>query len=528
MKNGSARKLKLRTRVENKADAANLSWRAKGVTEKQAYASDVYVITLEPEYEITGDDYPRLEADIQRAGAKIIEKHSNKFEDTIVVEFEPKNGTFSKIKALDGIDIISPRPKPRSLFNSTVDGVEGVAYVPSGIACTLAEAKKQANIIDTINGPKSDVVNNGGGTTIIVWDFIPFDVTELQRTELVDRPGGALILFDAEDASRDMHGAAVASTAGGKEVGLASGASLLLMGLTRSISNDLSQIDSICTTTDQPVIVNMSFALEYRNSSTSDRREEAISGMASLTAILEDMTERHPKLLFVVAGGNESLNPCDTPDPVNFGSGENACVDCYMWPQSRLGNPYSTTDLPFLLVGASEYTSTGPNQKISAYSNFGACMHIFGHGTDMCAFNADTGGYTSISGTSFSAPLVSSLAALRFSNTPDATADDVVAYLMSNATDTMTQSGPSQAANTTNKFAETTPAMHEAGASPTAYDGGGGVSISGSLLPMNTDDEASSPKTSLIVAALLAIALLFALGFYFVRSGRNNPIINPF
>ena len=501
------RKLKLKTRIARKEGAPILEWRKEGLTKDEKYSSSAYNIILDADVDIGGEQYLTLERSIQEKGAEIIEKHSNLFQDSIIVNI-PSNGSIvEEIHRLDGVDIIVSRAKPKALIS--IDGVDDVALIISNNACSGAQAEKQAAIIDVINGDKSTMSgNNGGNVNVIIWDFFPDNLGSLYEEELLNRPGGELVMIDGYKEKGDMHGGAVASTCCGKRVGLATGANLILLQLTDDIGADLSVIESICETSSKPVVVNMSFALQWKNAASPAMQSAIRSSIHDLDDILDEMKQRHPQLLFVVSGGNESLNPCETTAPVSFGSGDNACTDCYFWPQSRLGEAYSASDVPFLLIGASKVFEGAPQQQQAYYSNFGGCMHTFTHGSTICAFNSNSGGYVGIDGTSFSAPIFSSLAALRWSQRPDDTADDVTSYLLSNSPDGVELTSEAITDGTTNKFSHVVTAMKSGGAAPTVYDGGNGILVDRSNL--SNEEEGDIPVYIWVILA--AVVLLFIGG----------------
>jgi subtilisin family serine protease len=506
------RKLKLRTRVAKKSGAAPiLSWRKQGLADNEKYSSSTFNIILDPEIEVGSAEYLDLERKIQEAGATIIEKHSNLFQDSIVVVIPTGDGVALAIERMEGVDIMVLRAKPKALI--TIDGVDDVALITTGNACSAAQASNQATIIDVINGAKDTMTgNNGGNVNVIVWDFFPTDMTDLNQDELLDRPGGGIVIIDGNKKKGDIHGGAVASTCCGKNVGLASGANLVLLQLTDDIGADLSVIESIAQTSSKPVVVNMSFALQWEDVNTGALQTAVKNSIRDLDDILEDMKQRNPQLLFVVAGGNESLNPCETTSPVSFGSGEGACTDCYFWPQSRLGEPYTPTDVPFVLIGASRVFEGAPQQRQASYTNWGGCMHTFTHGSTVCAFYSDSGGYIGIDGTSFSAPIFSSLAALRWSQRPNDSAADITSYLLSNSPDTVDLQAQAISDGTVGKFSQVAEAMKTGGAEPTPYDGGTGDLVGKDVIPVDGGN-----ISVYIWAALGALVFLLLAGWAYMQ-----------
>ena len=215
------RRLKLKTRIDKKEGGPILSWRKQDLSETQKYGANAYNIILDPDIDVGTEKYLDLERRIQMEGAEIIEKHSNLFRDSIVVDVQDEDKVLL-ISRLDGVDIMTKRAKPRSLI--TIDGVDDVALIGTGNACSQSQASKQAAIIDVINGAKSTMEgNNGGNVNVIVWDFFPVNPKDLEEEELLNRPGGGIVLIDSAKSEDDIHGGAVASTCCGKNVGLANG-----------------------------------------------------------------------------------------------------------------------------------------------------------------------------------------------------------------------------------------------------------------------------------------------------------------
>ena len=503
----AGRKSLLKTRVARKKNAPIRTWEKTGLRFSDRYGENIFIVIIDKDIDMESKEYAEVERAIQKAGAEIIEKSSDKFRDSVVV----RTSDPLALQSVKGVDIVTRRPKAKAL----IDGVDDVIFPTTGGSCSVSQASKQAAIVDVANGRRDVIQNNGGNVIVVVWDFFPKDVADLSRDELVDRPGGGVFFVDSPKDAGDTHGGAVASTCCGKNVGLASGASVILLQLSNNVTNDLSVIDSICDShTDKPVVVNMSFAFIWSNQSSGAAQAATRQSIRDLDDILEEMKQRHPRLLFVVAGGNESLNPCDTTGGVTYGSGDNRCTDCYFWPQSRIGEAYSTTDVPFVLVGASAVYDDTPQQRIASYSNFGACMHTYTHGSVVCALNSDSGEYIGINGTSFSAPVFTSLAAMRWSQSPDSTADDVVAFLMANTEDTLDLSAAAESAGTIARFSSAVESLKTGGAEPTPLEGDiGGIMIGTRL---------ASPTTVSLTNILFVLALLLVVfgGLYFARSRK--------
>ena len=425
---------RIRGRLGKRGNSPILKWIAPKLKKSQAFSKSVYVVQLSSDAEIGTPKYDRVEEQLVEKGARIIEKHSNRFEDTLVVDADNNGlGNIELLRSIDGVDIVYPRPIPKAvnIEKKLRNGLSG-AVNDIGDACSKTETRNQASVLDSITAPFASIKNRGEGVHIVVWDFLPKDRTKFaQNPDMLNRAGGPPTIYDDDTASEDMHGGAVCSTCCGAGVGLAPASKLSIIGLTSSVTGDLSIIDEICKNANGgAVIVNMSFALEFQNVREEDI-PDAKKSMAMLTASMATLKTMHPRLVFVVAAGNESLNPCDTTAPVSF----NGCNDCLMWPQSRFGEAYGWKDLPFVLVGA---TDAAKNQdggrQIASFSNFGKCVHVYAHGSPVCSLDTSKDGkYVAIAGTSFSSPLFASMLALYFSAKPGSDAKQAVAYMIENA-----------------------------------------------------------------------------------------------
>lgn len=447
---------KINSRLQSKGNAPILKWIAPKLTRSKAFSEKVYVCQLNLDTEIGTENYARVENEIMDKGGRIIEKHSNRFEDTIIVDTSEVDGNLGNIDTLrniEGIDYVYPRPIPKAAAASQKKLKNGQTgdVLKIGDVCSQKETRNQASVLDSIQKPFDSIKNRGKGVHIIVWDFLPEDRKAfITNPDMSKRPGGPPTVYDDETASENMHGGAVCSTCCGYGVGLAPEAELSIIGLTSSVTSDLSIIDEICKEAKGPVIVNMSFALEYQNVSESDY-EDVKKSMGLLTAAFDTLKERHKQLVFVVAAGNESLNACDTKRTVSF----SGCTNCFMWPQSRLGTPYGWKDVPFIFVGATDaaQNSDDGNRKIASFSNFGKCVHVYTHGSPVCSLDTDKDGqYVAIAGTSFASPLFASMLALYFSANPNKSSDEATKFMIENAQQN-TISFDSKSSDSNNLFA---------------------------------------------------------------------------
>lgn len=461
---------RLSARLAHKGNAPVLKWIAPDLTRSKAFSDNVYVAQLDLDTEIGTTKYLGVENKIIDYGGKIIEKHSNRFEDTIVIDMGDVPGAIGGIdgiRRIQGIQALYPRPIPRAATGREGDKRSSyklanglsASTVPVGTTCSLKDIQDQATILDSVMDHPQQLSNKGKGVHIVVWDFLPEDREAFKKNpDMANRPGGPPTIYDDETASSNMHGGAVCSSCCGNLAGLATKAKLSIIGITSSVTSDLSIIDEICKEHKGPVIVNMSFALEFKNVGEADR-ESTIKSMTMLTDAFRVLKKRHRQLVFTVAAGNESLDPCDTKLPVSF----SGCTNCYMWPQSRLGTPYRWQDIPFIFVGATDAENNSDGKRrIASFSNYGKCVHMYAHGSPVCALDTSKGGsHVAIAGTSFSSPIFASMLALYFHKHPGASADEATAYMVDKSSKNTIESNASQ--NVNNNFALVPAALSEAG-----------------------------------------------------------------
>lgn len=461
---------RLSARLAHKGNAPVLKWIAPDLTRSKAFSEHVYVAQLDLDTEIGTTRYLEVENKIIDHGGKIIEKHSNRFEDTIVIDTSDVSGVLGgidSIRRIGGIQALYPRPIPRAASGRAGDtrsshalpnGLSAVT-IPVGGVCSLEDTKNQASILDSVVTHPNEISNKGEGVHIVVWDFLPEDREAFKKNpDMANRAGGPPTIYDDETASTNMHGGAVCSSCCGDLGGLATKAKLSIIGITSSITGDLSIIDEICKEHKGPVVVNMSFALEFKNVAEGDR-ESTQKSMAILTDAFKVLKKRYRQLVFTVAAGNESLDVCDTKLPVSF----SGCTDCYMWPQARLGTAYRWQDVPFIFVGATDAeNNTKGKRSIASFSNHGKCVHVYAHGSPVCALDTGRGGkHVAIAGTSFSAPIFASMVALYFHKNPGASSDEATAYLIDKSTKGTIDAKSNQ--NVNNRFAMVPAALSEEG-----------------------------------------------------------------
>lgn len=350
-------RMKVAKRIAAKTSSGKIeikTWKKPNVNLSTAFTEKDYMVVLDPDCEIGTDKYIKVEEQIIAAGGDIIFKNSTPYKDNLIVKLDENEA--KKVGEIDGVYAVGLRPKPKSLLSD-------MFYPTMQGACLAQDAERQAAILDTIGIPKDQVKNSGEGTTIIVWDFIPEDRGEIALAgELVERKGGKYELVETEDTfvindrsgyEAQIHGSAVASTCCGRSVGLATGARLIILGIGIETTNGLAYVDQIASE-GKPTIVNMSWGSVYpvsQDSFSSQRSTLWDADEAAFTAV----QAKHPKLLFVVAAGNDGLNACEKKGPVQCTSASGT-FSCLMWPQNRLGEKYSIDDIPFLFVGSINIT----------------------------------------------------------------------------------------------------------------------------------------------------------------------------
>lgn len=433
-----ARQLSLVKRIEKKSNAPIKEWINKDISAKRAYSQEAFLVILEPEFEIESDEYAALEVKINSLGYEIIEKHSNKFADSIVVHVGASGKSAYDLKSLEGVAIVTNRPKPRSLASERFEfrGLKDSFLTDINGACSFLEASRQVSQLDTTNMDPEQRVNKGAGAIIVVWDFVPEKETVYKENEDFTKRKGSLSLVSDETVARDDHGGMASSICCGAASGLASDSNLVVVGLSREITSDLQVIDNLCTENPQKaVIVNMSFSSEFGPVKSEAEIDEVKASIAQLDLFMQNLKDKHPKLVFVVAAGNENLNVCEATGPVSYPFGNETRSDVLMWPQSRFNTNKDLFGSPYLFVGATEVkkdTEEG-KREVSSYSNFGNCVHIYAVGGPICGVSASRGTFEAGQGTSFASPIVTSVLAVIAVSDPNGDAKKWVQKLIDTA-----------------------------------------------------------------------------------------------
>ncbi len=196
------------------------------------------------------------------------------------------------------------------------------------------------------------------------------------------------------------HGTQVASTLASEEVGVASGVTVAPVRVTFCHENDDGSFNQSGYVNDLvqgleyvldnhgsgPAIVNISLGVQKSAMSSSDQ--------SRIETVLDDLHD--DGVLVVSAAGNSGTGACNS------------------YPAAWDG-------------GLSVGSLSAPGQIRGGF-NKGPCVDIYAP-TNFSVANDATGGYSTQTGTSLSAPIVSGLAAIHWANNPDHSVDEVIANL---------------------------------------------------------------------------------------------------
>lgn len=322
-------------------------------------------------------------------------------------------------------DVLAVVPLPKRVplvVSGEIRGEQANFYNVNEI-CSTSQVLRHGGKVDVIGGPS--IQPDGSGVLIIVWDFVPSSASPLNTAEFTDRPGGGITFYPNSTDAIDPHGTNCASVAAGKLAGIATGAQLALLGLGDNIINDLAVIQQVANAFGGPTIVNMSFALEWGGVSSQDK-SSIFQYMDYLNSLMDSIITSNPQIVFLVAAGNESVNMCDTTEPLTFNTGSKYYDRMIAWPQFARGKE----QLPFYQVGATVSRPTPPLREAAIYSNFGKCVDFYTHGGALCSWDYTTGTYRAIQGTSFSTPMVAGVMAVLFSQDLSQTRETVEARML--------------------------------------------------------------------------------------------------
>ena len=462
-----------------------------------------------------------IESDLNiKPKTTVLSKNETSFADSIFIHTTDESDV---IAASSKKDVIAVIRKPKMVPMGFTGEIRGEpAYFPSLLqTCNVNQTKTQAGIVDSVGNSTINV--NGKGTLIIVWDFVPGESSSLSISEFTEREGGGMYFYRNGSNAIASHGAQVASIAAGKSAGLAKGAALALLGLSDDIFQDLSIIESLIEAFKGPVLINMSFGLEWENVNNQIEIDNINRFMQFASEAVSDIKLRYPKTLFFIAAGNETQNMCDTLGTLTYSIGNTTKTKMVIWPQFERNK-----SSPFVSVGATTVRQEPPTRKISIYSNYGDCINFFAHGGPICGWDTDFSSFKATQGTSFSCPIAVSIASLLFSAYPSKSASEILDIMNSSATDSVTGQ---YSGDTTSKFLQLPATLNrETAAGPPKNNDLPGDILSGSV---ELEDNKNSPlneardefKIPLIITGVIILILLLLLSFqFFVKRNNSNKI----
>ena len=194
---------------------------------------------------------------------------------------------------------------------------------------------------------------------------------------------------DSNSSDCQGHGTHVAGTVASATWGVAKqakvyGVRVLDCQGSGSYSGIISGMDWVAQNHSKPAVANMSLG-----GGASSSIDDAVASLVNAGVVT------------VVAAGNDNSNACN----------------------------YSPARAPSAITVGS--TTSGDSR--SSFSNYGNCVDIFAPGSDITS-TSQSGGSTTMSGTSMASPHVAGVAALYMANNPNATPSQVEQALESNAT----------------------------------------------------------------------------------------------
>jgi serine protease len=194
---------------------------------------------------------------------------------------------------------------------------------------------------------------------------------------------------DSNSSDCQGHGTHVAGTIASSTYGVAKGAKVYgvrVLNCQGSGSNSgiLSGMDWVAQNHSKPAVANMSLGGGYSSSLNTAANNLVNAGVVT-----------------VVAAGNDNSNAC------NY-------------------SPASASNV--ITVG-----STANGDSRSSFSNYGNCVDIFAPGSDITS-TSQSGGSTTMSGTSMASPHVAGVAAIYLAGNPNASTSAVAQALYDNAT----------------------------------------------------------------------------------------------
>lgn len=388
---------------------------ARAVKKVQNDRKNIYQVISLPE---KNPSVEKIETRVNKIDSvKVIQKDEAHDVDTVTIHTKKKED-LKRAEAEPDVVAVIPLPEKKKMgFSGEIRDQQAFFFAP-GEVCPASQVPRNAAKIDVAGA--ENVVPSGEGTLIIVWDFIPTSGSFLDAPEFTDRPGGSITFYPNNSDAFDEHGAQCCSVASGKLAGIAPGAQLALLGLGNNTVSDLEVIRQVALAFEGPVLVNMSFALEWRDVDDQSLKQSIFDYMDILNQVMYDIIEENPRIMFFVAAGNETQNMCETTEPLTFSTGNKYYNKIIAWPQFARGR-----STPFYQVGATSVRQTPPKRQVAVYSNFGPCVSYFSQGGAICAYGIYNDQYRAIQGTSFSTPFVAAMAAVLFSQNLNQTADQV-------------------------------------------------------------------------------------------------------
>ena len=225
-----------------------------------------------------------------------------------------------------------------------------------------------------------NVSSGGNGTNIYILDT----GINANHNEFSGRIGTVTATVSGGGADCNGHGTHVASTAAGRNYGVAPNARINSIKISRGCTNSaytsdmLEAFDWVIKNGRPNSVINLSFSA---------------SSHAMLSAMGRAVQDGH---VVVTSAGNESAN---------------ACTDA--------GSKYKTHSA--LVVGA-----TTSSDAMASYSNYGKCVDIFAPGSNITAAkHSDNSSTISYNGTSMASPHIAGLAAGYRSLYPNASPNEV-------------------------------------------------------------------------------------------------------
>ncbi len=487
-----------------------------------AYESPVwrFKMVLSPDIDIESPEWIALEDTIEKVGMgkhgdadngtfDIVRKSQGRFADIVFFDSRDISAAMNLSK-LPEINHVVRLPSPKSKgVTEDLHGTPAFFALPSEV-CSTSETLIQATKIDVTVGSTAGITNNGGGTALIIWDFLPSDPNDLvQPSEFSQRPGGAPVIFSGPSGPSNSHGVAVASTAGGLRAGLASGANMALLGVTDNAETELATIDEAVSSLDMPTVVNMSFAMTWTDVDSPEEISNVLAAMTFLDSIVQTIKDENTQVSFIAASGNESINPCSSTTPLSWTD----CNNCMIWPQFKRG----ISDTPIDLVGAVNVNPAAPNRQYAPYSNNGSCIPIWSSGSIPCSWDISTSSYRGSGGTSFASPVVSALMSLGYSRFPELT-DEEVFQLIVDASASDISGLP---AGSINQYS-TIPADFKTGGLPVDPSVNWGVDIV--EVPLYRQPGSTAAIITFSILGFIILALILWWGFKNQRGRRRSMV----